>query len=335
MAFRCKLMADPVFASDGFTYERAPMELWMKSHATSPITNQPLAHKMLTPDIGKRALVSAWCKQNGGSAHMFPTPAPNQAVADAGAAAPPLFVHEKHAVVCQTHPMEQLRAFCLDCGCAVCMTCTVDPSTCKKHATVALDNTMRELKTEIEQWSRAQEECRRSAEQLCATIQTDADAKKQVIDAEAALLKLQVLAASEGRAFTMGAIAQKRQLRQELVAAAVSSTDVGQKGSIAAAIVAITLGRTTAPVPPASAAMFHSSAAPAAAVGRVSVADAVIDPESQHPPKRHCSSAADAVGGGFHPDHGSANQLWIVPDIDDFICARWQAPPRNASTLAD
>ena len=47
MMFRCELMADPVVASDGNTYERDSIELWMKSHDVSPHTNTPFDHKML------------------------------------------------------------------------------------------------------------------------------------------------------------------------------------------------------------------------------------------------------------------------------------------------
>ena len=327
-------MSDPAFASDGFMYGLESIELLMNGYVTSSTPRDLLAHPLLAPDLGKLALASVRGAHNRVAVQMTSvaqSPALHHEVAGGGAAVSQ--VYGKRVAMCGRHPMEQLPVFCLDCGCAVCVMCAVDTTTCKHHSTVAFASVLNGLTTEREEWVRAQQECRRSAAQLCDTIQADADAKKQAIDTETATLKMQVLAASEGRAFTMGAIAQKRQLRQELVAAAVSSTDVGQKGSIAAAIVAITLGRTTAPVPPASAAVFHSSAAPAAAVGRVSVADAVIDPESQHPPKRHSSPAADAVVGDFHPDHGSANQLWMYPDTDDFLRARWQA--RNVSTLAD
>ena len=65
MAFECELMSDPVFASDGFTYERRDIEKWMKGHGTSPLTSQPLEHKMLMPNMMARQLIAAWCEQNG------------------------------------------------------------------------------------------------------------------------------------------------------------------------------------------------------------------------------------------------------------------------------
>ncbi len=39
MGFNCELMADPVVASDGRTYERYDIEKWMKTHDVSPLTN--------------------------------------------------------------------------------------------------------------------------------------------------------------------------------------------------------------------------------------------------------------------------------------------------------
>ena len=65
MMFQTTLMADPVMASDGFTYERESMVTWMKSHDTSPTTGEPLDHKLLTPNHVVRKLIVSWCEQNG------------------------------------------------------------------------------------------------------------------------------------------------------------------------------------------------------------------------------------------------------------------------------
>jgi hypothetical protein len=35
LAFGCDLMADPVVAADGLTYDRDAIELWMKTHDVS------------------------------------------------------------------------------------------------------------------------------------------------------------------------------------------------------------------------------------------------------------------------------------------------------------
>ncbi|CAI5476210.1 unnamed protein product [Closterium sp. Yama58-4] len=50
-------MTDPVVAADGFTYERSSIEEWLKTHDTSPSTNEPLPHKYLTPNHSLRMLL--------------------------------------------------------------------------------------------------------------------------------------------------------------------------------------------------------------------------------------------------------------------------------------
>ena len=50
MAFQCNLMADPVVACDGVTYERQYIEQWMQGNNVSPLTNQPFDHKFLIPN---------------------------------------------------------------------------------------------------------------------------------------------------------------------------------------------------------------------------------------------------------------------------------------------
>ena len=58
-----QLMADPVVAADGHTYEREAIEQWLQhqqAHGkplTSPKTNEPLAHSHLIPNHQLRALI--------------------------------------------------------------------------------------------------------------------------------------------------------------------------------------------------------------------------------------------------------------------------------------
>ena len=183
MAFDGELMADPVVASDGITYERHAIELWMTTHDVSPLTNQPFDHQFLIPNMSMRSMVAKWCEQNG-----VPVPAPQKReavkAAGGGAALAPLLV--KPQVTCSSHPKEQLRAFCTDCCRAVCVLCAVDVKRCKAHGTEALDTVIEELKTDREAWSLAQEECCRGVEHVCLAIQADADAKKQAIESVAA-----------------------------------------------------------------------------------------------------------------------------------------------------
>ena len=199
------------------------------------------------------------------------------AAAGGGAALAPLL--QKPHVTCALHDDEPVRVFCKDCCRGVCTLCAVDIDVCKSHATKAFKPLLEELKADREGWARAQEECTRSAEQLCAAIQADADAKIHAITAEASELQQQVRCAAAARCAALGAIVQKRVEREELVAGAAASPDVAVKDSAAAAVVASALDRAKAAIPPASAAEFRAAAAPAAAVGHVLVAEAVVDPE--------------------------------------------------------
>jgi hypothetical protein len=57
-------MADPVVAADGQTYERAHISRWFESHDVSPVTNQPLSHKHLVPNLALKNLIA---ERNGAS----------------------------------------------------------------------------------------------------------------------------------------------------------------------------------------------------------------------------------------------------------------------------
>ena len=191
MGFNCELMADPVVASDGRTYERYDIEKWMKTHNVSPLTSTPFVHKFLVENIFMRDMIAEWCEQNGVPLPVAPVREEEEAAAGGGAAEAALL--HKPKVMCSAHPKEQLRVFCQDCDHAVCVLCAVDVKRCKTHATEALDTLVAELEAEREEWAGAQEECRRGAEQLCLHIQADADAKKRTIDTEAAVLQQQVI----------------------------------------------------------------------------------------------------------------------------------------------
>jgi hypothetical protein len=278
MAFGCGLMADPVVASDGKTYEREHIERWMKTHDVSPLTSKPFAHKFLIPNDAFRELIAEWCEQNG-----VPVPVAEEhdaeeehAAAGGGAAAPLL---QKPHVMCAAHAKEQLRFFCMGCDHAVCVICAGDSDLCKTHTTKALDTLTEELKADREEWAQVQEECRLGAEQLCLTIQADADAKIQCITREAAALQQQVRAAADERAACLGAIVQKREAREELVAGAAVSPQLAVKASPASLLVASALKRAKGLLPPAEAATFRAAAAPATAVGHIDLAPAVVDPE--------------------------------------------------------
>lgn len=58
------VMTDAVIAADGHTYERAAMEAWLQSHDTSPITQQPLAHGRLVPNMIVKTAIAAHEQQH-------------------------------------------------------------------------------------------------------------------------------------------------------------------------------------------------------------------------------------------------------------------------------
>lgn len=57
-SFTCPLtlevMADPVTAADGHSYERASIEQWLRSSSISPLTGAALAHRNVTPNHALR-----------------------------------------------------------------------------------------------------------------------------------------------------------------------------------------------------------------------------------------------------------------------------------------
>ncbi len=280
MAFECTLMDDPVVAADGHTYNRVDIEKWLKEHDTSPLTHETLEHKLLIPNMAIRRLINAWREEHGFPALVLhKPPSATAAAAAAGPEAHPLI--QKPIATCATHPREQLRVFCCDCDYAVCVLCAVDSKKCKAHATEAFDTLLDELKADWQGWAFAQQECNRSAQQLCAAIQADGDAKKQAIDTQVAELQQQVRSAAAARSAALGAVVEKWQEREERVAGAAASSEVGRKGSPAAAVVSCAIRRAKAPVPPASAAEFVAAAAPDAAVGRVTATPAAWDPDDE------------------------------------------------------
>lgn len=44
-------MVDPVIAGDGHTYERAAIAAWLVTNNSSPVTQTPLPHPRLVPNL--------------------------------------------------------------------------------------------------------------------------------------------------------------------------------------------------------------------------------------------------------------------------------------------
>jgi len=55
-----ELLHDPVVAADGHTYERQHIAEWLQKSDTSPMTNEPMDHKHLIPNLALRAVMEAY-----------------------------------------------------------------------------------------------------------------------------------------------------------------------------------------------------------------------------------------------------------------------------------
>jgi hypothetical protein len=55
-----ELMSDPVVTADGQSYERYAIEQWLRHSTLSPLTNEPLVHLNLTPNMALRRLIREW-----------------------------------------------------------------------------------------------------------------------------------------------------------------------------------------------------------------------------------------------------------------------------------
>ena len=307
MVFSFDLMTDPVVASDGFTYEREAIEKWFKTSGNSPRSGAPLQHKILIPNIDKRQQVIAWRELQQSPV----LPISKVPKAGGGAAAAMLMRGS-----CRRHPGNSLEVFCMECRHGICTICAVDSGICKSHQTFAFVSLIEELKTDRESWDRAQLECNEAAlQQLCAAIQADGDHKtrayNQAVAAQVAKLKQQARAAFEARSTAIGAIVQRQKQRQERVVIASAAPDVAVKGSADAAAVVAAVERMKMHVPLTRAAEFHASPAPAAFVGQVCVAAAVIDTEGQaaidtiRQRDAHLQREAETFMGGH--SHGNAS----------------------------
>lgn len=52
-----EVMKEPVFCSDGFTYEKHAIIDWLKDHSTSPLTGVELKSKELTPNYSLKSAI--------------------------------------------------------------------------------------------------------------------------------------------------------------------------------------------------------------------------------------------------------------------------------------
>eukprot|EP01040_Poterioochromonas_malhamensis_P023163 gene23163-28316_t len=62
--FQCpishEIISDPVVATDGISYERKEIVIWLTHHNASPITNTRLLNKTLIPNINLRQAIEEY-----------------------------------------------------------------------------------------------------------------------------------------------------------------------------------------------------------------------------------------------------------------------------------
>ena len=58
------LMADPMVAPDGNSYERSAIEQWLQQHGTSPISRQPMQTGQLIPNRSLKDAIEEWQRQH-------------------------------------------------------------------------------------------------------------------------------------------------------------------------------------------------------------------------------------------------------------------------------
>jgi hypothetical protein len=56
----CDVMNEPVVAADGNSYEASVILQWLKTRDTSPLTNEPLPHNEVVPNIALRHAIDEW-----------------------------------------------------------------------------------------------------------------------------------------------------------------------------------------------------------------------------------------------------------------------------------
>ena len=59
-----EILTDPVICSDGFTYERTAIEIWLRSNNSSPMTGLVLENKNLIPNHNLRSAIEDWLSRN-------------------------------------------------------------------------------------------------------------------------------------------------------------------------------------------------------------------------------------------------------------------------------
>lgn len=62
-----ELMKDPVVCTDGHSYERAAIALWLEKQGHSPVTSEPMSASNIVPNIALRNSIQEWMQQQQGN----------------------------------------------------------------------------------------------------------------------------------------------------------------------------------------------------------------------------------------------------------------------------
>ena len=181
-------MDDPVVAADGHTYNRTDIENWFKQHNTSPLTNEPLDHQLLLPNIAIRKAIIAWREEHGLPPLVFgPSAKPQPPVAVVN---PAPDIH-KPAAVC-SFSKKALQAYCTTCRKSICISCLTDPARCKSHIARVLDDIVTGVRETHAAWVQVLQGQPQQLQAECDRVTAAADAAVQAIREEEAELKLQL-----------------------------------------------------------------------------------------------------------------------------------------------
>uniref|UniRef100_A0A0A9FMX8 RING-type E3 ubiquitin transferase n=1 Tax=Arundo donax TaxID=35708 RepID=A0A0A9FMX8_ARUDO len=61
-----RVMQDPCIASDGYSYDRVAIEMWLHENEVSPLTKSPLPNKNLVPNHALLCAINSWKAEAGG-----------------------------------------------------------------------------------------------------------------------------------------------------------------------------------------------------------------------------------------------------------------------------
>jgi len=61
----CDVMADPVVAPDGHSYERTAIGTWLKRSTKSPVSGVSMSSKKTYPNIALRSMIGVWAEKTG------------------------------------------------------------------------------------------------------------------------------------------------------------------------------------------------------------------------------------------------------------------------------